>query len=78
MDSEALVKEARAWPGVEWDALSAGKVGELLDNMASTIEALRVENARLQSEIDRLRGPVLTYEKGYGLGDGDAALQETE
>lgn len=40
-------------------------------------EALQAENARLQSEIDRLRGPVLTYEKGYSVGDGDTALQET-
>jgi hypothetical protein len=45
---------------------------------SSANKALQAENMRLREEIARLRGPVTTYKKGYGVGDGDAALQETE
>ena len=34
-------------------------------------------NKALQAENMRLRGPVTYYKKGYGVGDWDAALQET-
>jgi len=42
------------------------------------IEALQADNARLREEIVRLRGPVTYYKKGYGPGDGYAAIQETQ
>ena len=47
-------------------------------NFCPDCKALQADNARLREEIARLRGPVTTYKKGYGVGDGDAALQETE
>ena len=35
--------------------------------------AAHLEVARLTAEVERLRGPVTTYKRGYGPGDGDSA-----
>ena len=47
-----------------------------LHSALKKIEALQADNARLREEIVRLRGPVTYYKKGYGPGDGYAAIQE--
>jgi hypothetical protein len=37
------------------------------------LAAAQAEVARLTAEVERLRGPVATYKRGYGPGDGDSA-----
>jgi hypothetical protein len=37
------------------------------------LAATQAEVARLTAEVERLRGPVTTYKRGYGPGDGDSA-----
>jgi cell division septum initiation protein DivIVA len=53
-----------------------GYLVALLDEAADRTETLQADNARLLEEIARLRGPVTYYKKGYGPGDGYAAIQE--
>jgi len=36
--TDSLIEEARAWPGVEWNALSANRVGDLLKRLADALE----------------------------------------
>ena len=48
----------------------------VINAQAEVMAALRADNARLREEIVRLRGPVTYYKKGYGPGDGYAAIQE--
>ena len=43
---------------------------------ADRIEALTAENERLRADVVRLRGPVVTYKKGFGPGDGDSFVEE--
>jgi hypothetical protein len=49
--------------------LDPGDVSRLLALVAAT----EAEVARLTAEVARLRGPVTTYKRGYGPGDGDSA-----
>jgi hypothetical protein len=39
----------------------------------AALAAAQAEVARLTAEVARLRGPVTTYKRGYGPGDGDSA-----
>ncbi len=41
--------------------------------MTDEIDALREENVRLREALEKARGPVTFYAKGYGPGDGDIA-----
>ena len=40
---------------------------------AAALAAAQAEVARLTAEVERLRGAVTTYKRGYGPGDGDSA-----
>lgn len=42
--------------------------------MLDELERLRSDVARLSDEVAHLRGPLITYRKGFGPGDGDSAV----
>jgi hypothetical protein len=57
----------------------------IIDKPVDPFVALTAENARLRAVVERLeaaqhRGPVVTYKRGFGPGDGDGAAlaQETQ
>lgn len=69
--SDDLIEEVRFWRE------EARHYAENADFWRANYEALQADNVKLREEIDRLRGPVTYYKKGYGPGDGYAAIQET-
>ena len=78
MQSDA-VGRLQAWLDAE-DASHFGQhdkdIETLIERLAiadPALAAAQAEVARLTAEVERLRGPVTTYKRGYGPGDGDSA-----
>jgi len=76
MNAEQNAREAmEVWEAAHEIAYSKGMLPN--DQAAASVIAAKLaekdaEIARLTAENQRLRGPVITYQKGFGPGDGEA------
>ena len=80
-----LKKAANSAPGRDPDKYGAWMTVTDFQAILAHIEAQAAEIARLRAVVERLeaaqhRGPVVTYKRGFGPGDGDGAAlaQETQ
>jgi hypothetical protein len=63
------------------DALVAGKAWNLAGHLSEALKALiaKIEdNERLTEELERVKGARITYQRGYGPGDGDSRVAAME